>query len=335
MSRIFGGTVAASIQRDKLSAEENPRTRRFGINPAVPLLDVHPRESGLQQSNVPYGFPVRFDTFPDMLTPTWDVDKDSKAPPVGARDLTAKEAVENVRRAAWQSSADMGFRELSALTALDDADAERLIGLVLPELDSETCRYAQENTEEIVVDSIAGADPAVRRARSQKVTLFRCMSCTLAWLESPECEFAAAEAGARAKLLREQLLDAYKTNRNFFRQSWQTWKAEMEERAAGKGYGLARLGESHYHVMYQLHETSPADRAAETIANAQRAQADSQKEGMREFAKTLAEEMKDARPQPPALDVDEIVRRAKEELRAEMAAAAEKEKPKGGRGGDK
>jgi hypothetical protein len=331
MSRIFGGTVAASVQRDKISVEENPRTRRFGILPAVPVLDVHPRESGQQQHNIPYGFPVRFDTFPGMLTPTWDVDKDSKAPPVGECDLTAREAIESVKRAAWQSSADMGFRELSALTPLEDEDAERLINLVLPELDPATCRYGEENTEEIVIDEVAVVG-GERVARSRTTALFRCLHCTLLWLESSECEFAAREAGERAALLRTQLLDAYRTNRDFFRASWNQWKAEMEERAAGKEYGLARFGDAHYHVMHQLHETSPADRAAEAIRDGQAAQAEAMKEGFREAAREMAEAV---RPQTSAaLDVNEIIRQAKEaakeEIRAELAA--EKEQTKNGKG---
>jgi hypothetical protein len=330
-SRIFGGTVAASVQRDKISVEENPRTRRFGILPAVPVLEVHPRESGLQQRNIPYGFPVRFDTFPGMLAPTWDVDKDSKAPPVAEQDLTAKEAIECVKRAAWQSSADMGFRELSALTALEDEDAERLINLVLPELDPATCRYGEENTEEIVVDEVTVAR-GERVARSRKVTTFRCLHCTLLWLESPECEFAAVEAGERAKLFREQCLDAYRTNRDFFRASWNQWKAEMEERAAGKAYGLARFGDAHYHVMHQLHEVSPADRAAETIRSNQESQAVAMKEGLREVAQEIAASVRPQQPAPPAFDMEEIVRRATERAKAELRAEQEAEK-KSGKGG--
>jgi hypothetical protein len=312
---LGGGTVAASVRRDRISVEDNPRTRRFGVNPGVPVLEVHPRHSGRQQANIPYGVPVRFDTFPDMSTPTWSVDPEDRSSPVAPADLTAREAVENVKRAAWQSSADMGFRELRALTPVGDDEAERLLALVFPDLDPDACRYPAENTTRLDADT----------------EVFRCLSCTLAWLESDVCK-AAAAGDAVASALRTQFLDAYRTNEAFFTAKWQEWLAEMELRKSGKE-GLARLGEGHLHVMYQLHETSPENRAAETIRENQQAQADAMKEGLREVAQELRAGIQ---PQQPAVDVNEIVRqateRAKAELRAEMAAEREQQL-KNGKGG--
>lgn len=330
-SRIFSGTVAASVKRDNISAEQNPRTRRFIINPAIASLDVHPRLSGLQQSLVPYGFPVRIDTFPDMSVPTWSVDAEDRSSPVTSADLTAKEAVENILRAAWQSSADMGVRELTAVTSASDEEAERLLNFILPELDPATCPYAKENTQEVTHDWVEGSDPARRVARTRKVEEFRCLTCTLAWLESDECREWAQADGPRAAQLHTEALAAFKTNRAFFTSTWQQWRAEMQKRDRGEN-GIAVLLEGHLHVMRQLHEVEPAKEAAETLKANQTAQADAMREGMREVAREMKEAL--IPQQQPAFDMEEIVRqateRAKEELRAEMA---EKEQPKGNKGG--
>lgn len=312
---LGGGTVAASLKRDKISVADDPRTRRFGINPGVPVLEVHPRDTGRQQANIPYGIPVRFDTFSGMLTPTWDVDPESRAEPVAPTDLTAREAIENVKRAAWQSSADMGFRELYALTDVDDDEAERLVALVLPELSADACRYPAENTTRL----------------EDGTTVFRCLACSLAWLESPDCESAAESYGKRAAGLRRQALDAYRTNDAFFRSKWNEWLAEMELRRSGKE-GLARLGDGHVHVMHQIHETSPENRAAETIRENQQAQADAMREGLREVALELRQSVQQ-QPQAPAMSYDDIKRQllADPEVRRQLAeeATAADAKPEG------
>lgn len=319
--QLGAGTVAASTRRAELDAAENPRTRRFCINPGVSLLEVHPTLSGRQRALIPHGFPVRFDTFNGMRTRNWSVDPEDKSPPDVETDLTAKEAVENVKLMAWQGSRDMGFRELEALTTMTDDEAGKLLASVFPALDPENCRYPSQNTYEFIVEECTG-DVVTSRA----VKVFACVTCALDWLESDECK-ARAAAGA-ARRLRDDLLDAYSTNYKFFQAKWGEWKSELIKRERGEA-GIATLSDAHEHVMRQLHETRPADAAAETIRENQQAQADAQLDGMREFAKTFAEEMQASRQPAQPMNLDDIKRRLLDdpEFRRMLAAEAAQQEP--------
>jgi hypothetical protein len=326
---IGSGTAAASNFQHEPDADENPRTRRICILPGVLNLEVHPTLSGRQQAPIQHGVPVTFETFPNMKVRNWSVDKDDTSPPDTTADLTAKAGMDAVARAAWQGSRDMGFRELKALTPLSDAEAARLLAAVFPALDPSACPFDEENTEDLLVETIAENRAGERVARVATIPgVFRCLTCTLAWLNSTECEEEAALLTG-GKELRAQLLDAYRTNQKFFKTLWSEWDADMKNRAGNKP-GISKLDDGHLHVMRQLHEVAPEMRAAETIKDAQERSAEAQKEGMREFATTLASELKASRPEAPALDMDEVVRRAKEQLRAEMEAEKEAEKKKPG-----
>ncbi len=322
------GTAAAAMNSAALKAEEDPRTRRFVIIPAISPLEVHPRESGRSEGVIPYGYAVRVDTFPGMRVPRWDVDPESNAPPDTSVDLTAREAVSNILRAAWQSSRDMGARELSALTPLADEDAYKMLAALMPELDPKFCAYPEQNTRKVRFEyrELQG-DEYVTRAR--EVEMFRCLDCTLGWLKSDACKAEAAKFG-RGEELRLQLLAAYQTNGDFFRAKWSEWTAEMQARANGER-GLSSLNDSHLHVMRQIHETAPADKQAKAITENQQAQADTILAGFREMGQTLRDEL---RPQAPAVDVEDIIRQAEERAYARLRAEREQE-PDRKQGGDK
>lgn len=313
---IDRGTVAASTRREEPTPAENPRTRRYAINPGLASLEVQPRLSGRQLALVPYGFALRFDTFVGMSMRNWSVDAEDKSPPVVEGDLTAKEALSNVAAHAWESSRDMGFRELSALTPLADDEAEALLALVFPALDpaATKCPYAFENTTEL----------------EDGTEVFRCVACTLEWLESDGCEALAAADSAAAVALRRQLLDAYRTTDKFFQVKWAEWTGEMQKRERGEN-GLAKLEDGHLHVMRQLHEILPSDRQAALITESQKTQATAIREGMKEGMKELAEGLK---PQQPAVDTDALLAKMKAdilsdpEVRAALLADLKKgEKP--------
>lgn len=312
---IDRGTVAASSRREEPEAGANPRTRRFLVNPGLRGFEVHPKLSGRQLAVIPPGVPVRFDTFVGMKVRNWSVDAADHSPPDTERDLTAGEAVKNVLVSSWESSRDTGVRELSALTPLADDEAERLLALVFPQPDPAKCPYDDENTSEME----GGAE------------VFRCVTCSLEWLESPGCESAAASGGAAGKFLRKELLDAYRTAHKYFVAKWSEILTDMEKRQ-NREPGIATLNDAHLHVMRQVHEIRPSDRQAAIIGENNRQQADAFKEGIREV---LTEMRAPQQPAPPAFDMEAIIaaatERAKAQLRAEMEA--EKEQAKPGRGG--
>lgn len=321
---IDRGTVAATTRRAEPSLAENPRTRRYAINPAIPLLDVHPTLSGRQQATIPYGFPLRFDTFVGMKTRNWSVDAEDKSAAFVETDLTAKEAVTNVTRAAWQGSRDMGFRELEALTPLDDEVAEPLLVALLPPLDPAECRYGSENTSVVTFERLIEDDDGNLVAHKVEVTIFRCLSCTLDWLESDACK--ALATSWPAKQLRAELLTAFQTNEKFFQASWAGWVAEMSKRERGEN-GLSVLNDDHMHVMRQLHETHPAQAAAETLRQNQQANADAMKEGFRE----IAQELRASIVPPAPVSLDDLKRQllADPEFRKQLKDEVRAEEPKG------
>jgi hypothetical protein len=306
---IERGTVASTARRREPGVAENPRTRRIGVNPGILQLDVHPTLSGRQEASIPYGVLTYFETFPDMKVPNPSVDPEDKSPADTTRDLTALEAVTNVRQAAWQSSRDMGFRVLESLTPLTDDEAARLVAAVFPRLAGSTCPYEEENT-----DGESG--------------LFRCVTCRIESLESAEVKARAGEVGGET--LRRELLAAFKVTSGFFTTIWGEWVAEREKRNRGEN-GLAVFGDAHLHVMRQIHKLPPETLQAEAIREGQQSQAeairDGMKEGMKEVASALLQQQQ--APPAPAFDMEAIIeeakRRAKEELRAEMDA--EKKKP--------
>lgn len=289
---IDNGTVARTVHRHEVDPAADPRRRRYAINPGALSLDVHPTLSGRQLGRIPFGVMVRFDTFEGMRSPNWSVDPEDHSSLDTTRDLTALEAVENVTREALANGTyDMGFRELSSLTTLTDAEAERLFAIVHPTF-TDPCPF----------DS---ARPVELRGR--------CVACRLAWLESDDCAEMAEQFNAVR--LRAELLSAYRACESYFREQWAEWKAELAARKAGEKKGLTVLKEGHLHVMRQLHELHPDQEQAAAIRDNQQAQADSFKEGIRE----LVGEMRNNQPQQPAQPVMDMSA-LREELKAEMKA---------------
>lgn len=291
---IDGGTVAATTKRAEPSLAENPRTRRFGINPALLNLEVHPRESGRQESVIPYGIVCRFETFVGMHTHNWSVDPFDQSEAYVETDLTAKEAIENVKRVAFESSRDMGFRELAALTPISDTAAAHVVTDIFPSLE-EVGRACPQGEE-------------------------RCLTCTLDWLESDECAERAERSPAH-KELRDQLLDAYLANERFFKTKWREWTAELQKRERGEN-GLSVLGDAHLHVMRQLHEIHPDERQSEAIRSTQEAQANAISSGLKEVVSEL---VRNNQQQQPAVDVSALREELKAELLAELRAGEKAE----------
>lgn len=338
-SDIFsGGTVAASTRQREPEAEENPRARRFLLNPGVMGLEVHPTLSGRQQATIPYGFPFRVETFPGMKVRNWSVDPDDKSPPDTERDLTAKEGADNILRAARQGSRDMGSRELKCLTTLPDEDAARLIAAVLPPLPSTGCAYGAENTSEVLIEDHVMVRGELH-ARVRTVELFRCVTCTLAWLASPECRAEAAKL-PHGETLRKQATAAYQTNQRFFATLWSEYDADMKKRARNEP-GIGVLDDGHLHVMRQIHQVEPEMRAAEVIRESNAQNAEVQREGMREFAKTLAQELRPAAAEQAPISLDAIKQELlkdpdfRRQLAAEALAEEQQPTPKGVNKGNK
>jgi hypothetical protein len=327
-SALDRGTAAAALDRAQPDAASDPRTRRFLINPGVLGLEVHPTLSGRSRAEIPYGFAVRFDTFNGMSVPNWSVDPEDHSPPDKQVDLTAREAVENVMRAAWQGSRDMGARTLDALTPLTDDAAHGLLARVFPAMTDEYCPYGDENTEDVRFEHRAIGANGEPVAEVVTVSMFRCVTCALAHFRSDECE-AQTVGDPVAERLRKELIDAYQTNQSFFRAKWNEWTAEMQRRDKGEN-GISVLTEAHEHVMRQLHEAQPADKQAALLRESQATQADNFREGIRE----LANEMRSTAP-APTLNLDELKRQllddpAFRKQLAEEAARQEQDKKSGG-----
>ena len=289
-SFIDAGTIARSVGREQVAREDDPRTRRFGINPAILQFEVHPRFSARQEALIPHGRILRFDTLDGMSEQNWSVDPMDRSDYVTTRTLSAKEAIENVKRAAWQQSRDMGFRELSALTALEDDEARAVIAAVFP--DDMT---------------IFGIECPYRDYQD------RCLSCRMEWLLSDECE-TRAEATASARAARIQLIEAYQTAQRFLEGLWGGWLGELQRRERGEN-GISVLEEPHLFVMRQLHQRHPSEMAAEAIRSTQEAQAAATREGLREIVQEIRGAAAPAAP--PALDMEAIREQFKLELALE------------------
>lgn len=234
------GTLARTASRPHREGVD-PRTRRYGYAPGAWGMELHPRLTGRQGWAIPQGCLVKFETFDGMAEQNFDVDPFSVAPSQTTRDLTAGQAIENVKRAfVAPPYYDWGFRELDPLTSRADAEAARLFGVAHP-------AFAQ-----VGIDCPEG--------------LTVCVTCRLKWLTDARCQMRMdANSAPELKALYDILLDANTTYYKFAAARWSSVKAELKRREKGEP-GLATLTEAEEHVRLQLHAIPPEEEQLQIAA---------------------------------------------------------------------
>lgn len=271
-SAIDRGTVARSTGR-QLNPTNDPNRRRFGYAPGAWLMEIEARLSGRQQSLIPQGVLVLFETG-TLRVENFDIEKPNWKPQVEA-SVPAAEFIGHVKDRFQKPEADYGFRELSALTPLKEADTQG-DAVVVP--------------DEAVPYFLAVHPSFAALGHACESGLSVCPTCRIPLLEDEEGVAArAAEAGLDpdvAEALRLELLDANLAYHAYATARWADIVGEMDQVKNG-AQGIKALKQGEHHIRRVLHELAPEERAADTAAQYGAQQGAAVIEGMREIADSL------------------------------------------------
>lgn len=277
-----------------LPPDQDPRTRRYGYNPGVRVMEVHPRDSGRQQSLIPAGVLVKFETTP-MKGPNWSVDPQEQKPREVWIEggLLALDAVRNVQMN-YTGEPDMGFRVLDPLTALTDRQSAIIFSTVHPSfigLRRNASTATNNPASEMQAALGQGYDPC-------PYDLPVCVSCRLAVLKQLD-SYAIAELvqqvdrqeridiGA-AQAVRDIIADGVAALERYYRSEFRGWVGEIDGRSKGSNRGLQSLSMGHVHIMEQLHELDPEHRQERLTASFAEAQATAMREAMQVQGEAIA-----------------------------------------------
>lgn len=292
---VDAGTIARSTNRI-VPPEEDPRTRRYGYNPGLAVMEVHSRDSGRQLPLIPAGILVRFDTSEmKMRDNSTDAADFPKKPLDKMGELLAALAVLNVKTV-YGGEPDWGFRELTPLTVVDDKEALRIFSLVHPSF-SRVAAMAKANEE---------FDAALQRGRYAPCPyeLNVCVTCRRDVLKALDSDVIGAlldglpkdiKRPDRGRVLgvRDILLDGVNALRNYWVAEFRSRVGEIAARSAGAQRGLQSLAPGDINPMQQLHELSPAEQAEQKAAVYAETQATALSEALDRqaamFASVLAE----------------------------------------------
>src|ERR1051325_4761058 len=242
-------TIAQSIRQSQPSVTD-PRARRFGFLPGLKLAEMESSLSGQQERILPQGQVITFETA------TLKVDNprinDLDWTPTEMKDFTAAFFAANVAK----QFAPFGFVEFDMLMPLKDSEAKRRFNTVHAsfELLGHTCPFGLIDT---------------------------CATCRIQLLENDHYEDEINES------LRLRLLQSYVTHADVCRNRWASITGELEDRKAGTGRGLPKLGEGEHHIRKNIHAVAPEERAAQTADAYGQASASATLQGMQAIAESL------------------------------------------------
>jgi len=257
---LSSNTVNRTIMseyRDKRMLPPDMRTRRFGYNPGFVMVQ-DPVLSGLQQSFIPPGMLILFETAP-VSRQNYSVDPFDNSPPDITTDLLAGDGFHAVN-VLYQ---EMGWREIESLRGLPDERAVQLFYMVHPPL-------VELRERELIEECPYNLDV--------------CITCRKKHLDSLKSPSVSV-----AQTLRE-LRESVTVGRTYMAAQWRRWVGEIATTTSAHGQdrpGLRELADGHLYFMRQLHERTPTNNELARMA----IQSDAQVKMMREAMEGMFAQM--------------------------------------------
>jgi hypothetical protein len=327
ISGVISGGTLEQTSGQRMSGAEDPFARRFAYAPGVHMMEIEQRLSGRQDSFIPQGVLIKFESTP-LVEENVAIDKPNWSQFLRRR-VPALEFLNNVRERFYKPGLiDVGFRELSVLTTLSDEESATLFAVLHPSL------------EEVKIPCPQG--------------LKVCPTCRLKWLTSDACEARMNAAirqgvdGASLDGLLEQLADSCTALLGYYKGRWSEIVGEYEKRLSGAdSKGLVALQDGEHHIRKCLHEVAPADRQAQVadaygaataqkFAEAMTAQGNQIAEAMREIGQNRSDDGRvaqlEAQLEEMRANQERLLKQFEDAQAAQTPAAetvTEGEKPKG------
>lgn len=239
----------------------SPRRRRFGLNPGIYMMQMHPRESGRQEILLPVGLiPFRS---ADMAAENFSIENVDEGhyqhQIIDTDNFTARYFIENVKI----RYAEHGFRELPSLTLMEDPQPNEKGNVTKEQLRKSAQGYFE-----------AMWPPFAEVGHQCPAELAECVTCRL-WLltgdapdrlDRPVMNESIRE---RANKLEDQpkvdelWAEIIATEVAFEEASQARWAAivgELADRKTGAP-AIAKLGPGEQHVRRHLHAVEPSEAA--------------------------------------------------------------------------
>lgn len=279
---VNDGTLASGAAAGRRGID--PQRRRFALNPNIYMAMMEARESGRQEVLLPVGL-VTFRTTPMVDDDFDNVERNGKNPSARhqstIRDYPALYFLSN----ALTRYGELGMRELSCLTMLDDPEKNQHGNVTKDAFNKSAQGY------------FAALWPSFADIGHQcPYELQECVTCRI-WLIGDPASGESMHEGLEertAKLadqdkvveLRLQLREALLAHQGWLTGKWAGLLGERDDRKSG-GPGLAKFGPGEHHVRKNLHEVEPSEAA--TAAGFGAEVAAGQAEGFKELAAAMRE----------------------------------------------
>lgn len=282
---INDGTLAANRFASGFRGID-PRRRRFALNPGIYNCELDQRESGRQDRLLPTGL-VTFRTVPMAQEDFDSALKNGGNPNARISQITADFPAAYFLQNALTRFAELGMRELSALTLMDDP------------LPNEKGKVLKEAFYQSAQGYFAALWPSFADIGHQcPADLKECVTCRLWLLGDPSGLFReqvdeqirerTAKLADQDKVLDlwPQIVDSLTGYRDWASNKWGSLVGELADRKTGAP-AIAKLGPAEHHIRRNLHEVEPSEAA--TAAGFGAEVAAGQAEGFKELASAMRE----------------------------------------------
>lgn len=265
----------------------DPRRRRFALNPGIYNCELDQRESGRQDRVLPTGL-VTFRTVPMAQEDFDNALKNGNNPSARISQITVDFPAAYFLQNALTRFSELGMRELSALTLMDDP------------LPNEKGKVLKEAFYQSAQGYLAALYPSFADIGHQcPAELKECVTCRLWLLGDPSSGLFEEVVDDRikervAKLANQdkveelwhQVVDSVVGYRDWAQNKWGSLVGELADRKTGAP-AIAKLGPAEHHIRRNLHEVEPSEAA--TAAGFGAEVAAGQAEGFKELASAMRE----------------------------------------------
>lgn len=262
----------------------DPRRRRFALQPGIRNCEMDPRESGRQDKVLPTGL-VTFRTVPMAQEDFEGALKNGSNPSAKITQITVDQPAVYFMQNASARYAELGLRELSVLTAMDDP------------IVNDKNRVTKEAFNASAQGYFSALWPSFAEIGHEcPAELKECVTCRLWLIGDPSddepmhetilervSKLADQERVAELVVQVHESLSAYHA---WLSNKWAALVGELADRKTGAP-AIAKLGPAEQHVHWNLHQNAPSE--ADTAKEFGQKVADGQKEGFKELASAMRE----------------------------------------------
>lgn len=262
----------------------DPRRRRFALNPGIWNCELDPRESGRQAKLLPTGL-VTFRTVPMAAEDFDGALKNGNNPNARISQITVDFPAASLLQNALARYSELGMRELSALTLMDDP------------LPNEKGNVVKEAMRASAQGYFAALWPSFAEIGHEcPAGLKECVTCRLWLLGDPNLDTSMSGSVAelvsklgdqdKAAELLAQVQESLVAYQAWLSNKWASLLGELADRKTGAP-AIAKLGVAEHHIRKNLHEIEPSEAA--TAAGFGAEVAAGQAEGFKELASAMRE----------------------------------------------